>query len=135
MTPKEARALWVEALRSGEYKRGTGYLRSHDNFCCLGVACDLYKQEVKPDAEWESVSREDIGPLDHFSFMDAVGTLPLPVMKWLGLSDHVGELRRHIQGDPGSLIDVNDGGHSFTFIADLIEEGYVKLAEEEQDEH
>lgn len=33
---------WVDALRSGEYKQGKHVLRStRDEFCCLGVACDL----------------------------------------------------------------------------------------------
>ena len=38
----EIQAEWVAALRSGEYKQGTGVLRSEANeFCCLGVLCDL----------------------------------------------------------------------------------------------
>lgn len=39
---------WVTALRSGKYKQGTGYLRSHKGYCCWGVACDL----IDPN-EWE----------------------------------------------------------------------------------
>lgn len=37
MTP-ELKALWIAALRSGDYKQGTGALRNPDNtWCCLGV--------------------------------------------------------------------------------------------------
>jgi hypothetical protein len=37
---------WVEALRSGKYKRATHRLRANeDSFCCLGVLCDLYAEE------------------------------------------------------------------------------------------
>jgi hypothetical protein len=33
---------WADALESGKYKQGTGYLRDiEDQYCCLGVACDL----------------------------------------------------------------------------------------------
>lgn len=40
---------WVEALESGKYPQGKSKLRTIDNeFCCLGVACDLFgpKPEV-----------------------------------------------------------------------------------------
>ena len=37
---------WVKALRSGEFEQGTGYLRKGDKFCCLGVACAVYQDEV-----------------------------------------------------------------------------------------
>lgn len=40
----EPRKLWVEALRSGEYEQTNGALRYEDKFCCLGVACDLYRK-------------------------------------------------------------------------------------------
>lgn len=37
----EIKKKWVEALRSGLYKQGTGRLRCNDNYCCLGVLCDI----------------------------------------------------------------------------------------------
>ena len=38
----ELKAKWVEALRSGRYKQGRGFLRNaNDEFCCLGVLCDV----------------------------------------------------------------------------------------------
>jgi hypothetical protein len=38
---QQIKKQWVEALRSGKYKQGTGHLRTGDNYCCLGVLCDL----------------------------------------------------------------------------------------------
>jgi hypothetical protein len=39
---------WVEALRSGKYQQGTEALCTRkdgqDQFCCLGVLCDLYTE-------------------------------------------------------------------------------------------
>ena len=42
MIDGETEKKWVEALRSGKYKQGTGCLRSKDDeFCCLGVLADV----------------------------------------------------------------------------------------------
>ena len=39
---KQFKKKWLSALRSGEYKKGKGQLRTKDNrFCCLGVACEI----------------------------------------------------------------------------------------------
>jgi hypothetical protein len=39
------KSKWVEALRSDEYKQGSGVLRrqgqTKDGYCCLGVLCDI----------------------------------------------------------------------------------------------
>jgi hypothetical protein len=43
-TIKETRK-WCKALRSGEYKQGTGRLQKGDSFCCLGVACKEFIPE------------------------------------------------------------------------------------------
>lgn len=46
MNPKEARQLWIDALRSGEYHQEQHVLSYNGAFCCLGVACELYQKEV-----------------------------------------------------------------------------------------
>ena len=33
---------WIQKLKSGEYKQGKYYLRCGDEYCCLGVLCDLF---------------------------------------------------------------------------------------------
>lgn len=39
---EEHRKAWIAALRSGNYKQGTQYLRRvDDTYCCLGVACEI----------------------------------------------------------------------------------------------
>ena len=48
----EIKARWIEALRSGKYQQGIGYLRSkNDRFCCLGVLCDTYLP-----SKWELIA-------------------------------------------------------------------------------
>ena len=39
---KELIEQWIAALRSGEYQQGRERLKDGDNFCCLGVACDIH---------------------------------------------------------------------------------------------
>lgn len=38
---EDIKELWVTALRSGEYKQGTGQLNYSGHFCCLGVLCEV----------------------------------------------------------------------------------------------
>lgn len=44
----ELKAKWVAALRSGEYKQGTGVLHNGEGYCCIGVFC-----EVSADPSWD----------------------------------------------------------------------------------
>jgi hypothetical protein len=37
---------WIAALRSGEYKQGKGQLIKDGRYCCLGVLCDVVKDEM-----------------------------------------------------------------------------------------
>lgn len=109
MNQAEARKVWVEALRSGEYKQGKRALRTGDAYCCLGVACDLYrKHENGPD--WGQ-------PFDDwtYDFLGHGGDLPKRVRDWLGL--------RTPDGHHGlaSLANLNDRGETFEYIAYLIE--------------
>ena len=39
---KELIEQWIAALRSGEYQQGRERLKDGDNFCCLGVACNIH---------------------------------------------------------------------------------------------
>lgn len=51
---KKLKAKWIKALRSGQYKQGTGYLCRADldtpkAFCCLGVLFDIQGAEWVDD--------------------------------------------------------------------------------------
>ncbi|KGM36161.1 hypothetical protein [Inquilinus limosus] len=126
-TPDQARAAWVAALRSGEYKQGKGRLRSYHapSYCCLGVACDVFLK-LEERGEWLDTVFDVSG--------DSAGTiLPRSVMRWLGLTSEGGDLVEVIAAsseddDPAEdLIAVNDRGiGDFNFIADLIEGGKVQ---------
>jgi hypothetical protein len=71
---------WVDALRSGKYKQGKGFLNMDGEYCCLGVACELaiangVKVEVAKD-----VHRGD----DAILYDGLHGYLPGVVAEWLG---------------------------------------------------
>lgn len=101
--------IWIEALRSTEYKQGVGGLHpSEGKFCCLGVACDKYK-EITGQGEWLSDRTFIINRISRIS------SLPVDVRDWLGLADIDGAFA------DGCLADINDDGASFEQIADIIE--------------
>jgi hypothetical protein len=94
-TPADIRREWIAALRSGKYRQGKTYLRNRDgSMCCLGVLHHVVTG-MEPGFEVEGV-----GP---------------PVCSKAGLSDRLGDF------DGGCLALINDGGTSFSEIADIIE--------------
>lgn len=103
---------WVAALRSGEFKQGAGRLRKAENYCCLGVACELYRRQDPAGHQWTEVLKEV------FNFMDKADSLPEPVRLWLGLTQPSGAYTADISI---SLAGKNDEGVTFTELADLIE--------------
>lgn len=51
---KEIADKWVAALRSGKYQQGKNVLSANENsFCCLGVLCDVVKDQVI--GHWENL--------------------------------------------------------------------------------
>jgi hypothetical protein len=110
----EIKTRWIAALRSGEYVQGTGTLRYEDEFCCLGVLCDLYDP-----TRWENYQ----GATHHYA--NAVAVLPDEVQQWAGLSDENPSISPRKHGNypmpPSSLAEANDAGYDFSQIADIIE--------------
>ena len=112
---------WVDALRSGEYTQTKKMLcrvtqENAPSFCCLGVACDLYKNSVGGDWNLHQEAWNE-----QYSFTDDEGVLATSnltpaVMAWLGLANSEGAYR------VGTLVRLNDH-KDFTFakIADVIE--------------
>jgi hypothetical protein len=108
---KEIKAKWVKALRSGQYKQGRNKLRSANNeFCCLGVLCNLHA-EAHPE-----IAAQHTNPR---SYIGNTQMPPTQVCLWANI---------YIWGNPYATGDVlltlatmNDTGKSFKEIADFIE--------------
>lgn len=121
LTPEQARAEWVKALRSGEYKQGKLCLTSvngQDADCCLGVACKVF---LKIEGNRIGVTRCK----GYLEYGDHSTTLPRIVGRWLGGVTSTGK----VCNGQRSLAGCNDGGETFEQIADRIERGEVLLAE------
>ena len=106
----EIKAKWVAALRSGEYQQGVGRLREENQFCCLGVLCDLYQKE-HPDADWLSLSRAARNT--HLQVPSQL------VTEWSEIHDYNPLVQ--IDGMARWLTSHNDDGRTFAEIADAIE--------------
>ena len=117
----EIKQRWVQALLSGNYKQGKGYLRQDvyegpndadqlvSRYCCLGVLCDIVKSEV--NGEWETDETDDM-PVPFIAEMRSNDTLPpSPVEVYCGLDREQSE----------ELAIMNDRGYNFNRIADYIE--------------
>lgn len=124
---EEIKALWLAALRSGDYKQGKHVLRAGDKFCCLGVLCDLaFKAGRVETRQLDDVVNEDGEPVTtgyvDTNGMIRSGVLPQSVVDWAGLNDS----NPAVVVDPESgyksrLSSLNDAGRPFTKIADYIE--------------
>jgi len=112
----DARRLWVEALRSGDYEQGIGALNARsddgvDRFCCFGVACEVAIANGVP-------VEKKRGSIGDYTYDGHAAFLPRSVLRWLGTDDMpvvTVNAQRH------TLVDLNDDGRSFEAIADLIE--------------
>lgn len=100
--PPDIKAKWLEALRSGKYKQGTGRLfRPGDTYCCLGV---LSAEQGRLTGEYDgpdgsSLVLSEDNPL-HF------------------VNDYRACL---VGGVPFGLVALNDAEIPFSVIADIIE--------------
>ena len=110
---KEIADKWVAALRSGKYKQGRGKLRHEDNFCCLGVLCEISGLHYDDNQIW----------------------LPIEIADWAGMKFRNGILNTEsyygynsINSDESCLTNINDSGkYTFNDIADIIEKNWEKL--------
>lgn len=126
---QEVKAKWLAALRSGQYKQGPGYLRRNDQFCCLGVLCDLFAKEGHGDWQEQPALAHD----QFFRFNARAGGgsmfgLPGAVQEWAGFEEG-GSIRVNVpEKRDGAYIEaLNDGAdyvglRSFSEIAAVIEE-------------
>lgn len=112
---KEIKKLWVEALRSGEYNQGHSRLKNGNEYCCLGVLCDLHRKSEQGDDWGAEQTFKDC-------YMGKEEFPPAEVLDWAGLSDEDPTITDDDKGINMSLSSMNDRGRSFKYIADLIEE-------------
>lgn len=109
---------WVKALRSGKYKQGRNNLQGPRGFCCLGVLCEIAKEEGVGVRTYASGSLLGENIIDQPDVRD-----------WSGMKDENGKLPRNAYvtyGKKGylarALTELNDEAeYSFREIAKVIE--------------
>ena len=106
--------LWLKALRSGEFEQTKNQLRngSKREFCCLGVACEVYRKATG-DGLW----RKGVFIIDEAGEFSA---LPNTVRIWLGL-----DRSNPVLGTTSTAASLNDDGVSFYEIADRLERRFL----------
>ena len=131
LTKEEFRAKWIEALKSGRFKKGKDRLCTIENndiirHCCLGVACEIFKEN---GGELESKEfLEDF--YEYRAYNGIKHYLPNIVREALGLYAEDGL----INDNPHySLAYVNDHVDSFIPIIELLENPPKGLYKEESD--
>jgi hypothetical protein len=161
------KTMWTESLRSGEFQKGTGALctvqnvisqrnavsldeatqetKLEDEFCCLGVLCELYRRSTG-NGEWVAPVTDDGIPYagaKHFK----VGKeepeqywLPKPVARWAGLvpKPKVTITPKTAKAMENNLVDesfkeqldtLNDGTYSMVSKRDYIEYNFNEIAD------
>lgn len=107
----EIKEKWLQALKSGDYVKGKNFLKSSENeYCCLGVLCDLHREEH--ENEWTDNT--------HFDKYMGCGTyLPDGVADW---AFEIFETNRFdITSLQHSLAEINDESEDFNKVIAEIE--------------
>lgn len=108
---------WLEALRSGEYIQGWERLRGvKNNFCCLGVLCDLHSKLFQ--TEWENPTITGAG----YEYYECNDIQPAEVSDWAWCEAGHIVPSVTIEGVCATLDTHNDKGRTFEEIANAIEE-------------
>lgn len=110
--------VWLEALRSGAYKQGKNFLYKDENYCCLGVACEINNIE--------KILENDV----YYYDFDGLFSTHLANIEWF--TEKFGFDPRHffkadVVKANATLPYLNDS-YSLTFeqIADIIEQEFLK---------
>ena len=108
-TPKmdpEAREVWLEALRSGQYEQGQHALKYHNKYCCLGVLCAVTGQ-----GKW---AKEEPAVAEGYEYAGCLDNelIPEPLAQRFGLT-------KPVQAKLAALNDEDD--RDFQWIATWIE--------------
>jgi hypothetical protein len=131
---REIRDECVKRLRSGKYKQGMGHLRNRDNeYCCLGVLCEIAVEKGIINMTVNEFSGYPLYGKD----IKTNSFLPREVREWADMRSEngrieslddlhpttIGKIERDTKYTSSTSLSIlNDTGHSFDIIADVIEQ-------------
>jgi hypothetical protein len=115
---QQVKKMWVNALRSGEFVRGEGQMKLGDEYCPLGVLCELHRRNAGSNLQWV---RDERHPMSEIYMYDGnTGVLPDVVTRWAGLGC---DNNPFLDDNSYTVSMWNDSFHrKFEDIADAIEE-------------
>lgn len=123
---------WVHALESGEFPQGKGSLRMGEEYCCLGVLCELAARDgVIPPAELVQPDGDSV-----YKYDDASGFPSQAVCEWVGITAYADVADQLVGTVPGQfkiLAGMNDQGAVFTEIAAHIRKTWLEDKERNAD--
>ena len=121
---------WIAALRSRKYQQGRAQLRTSSNeFCCLGILCNLHAQAHPAFAKLQVNPKRYGGSFEllcpevqHWAGMRSSSGVP-------GRAEHsIANSAIQVAGRPfRSLAEANDQGCTFDEIADAVELNWDRL--------
>jgi hypothetical protein len=136
---KNIKEKWVNALRSGKYRKGRNRLcaiskNGNKSWCCLGVLCDLYIAEnpgdLKSTIQFDGWTRKDVVDYDGGFGLTTMAILPNKVAGWAGIASRNGQFINQRTSQDTCLAELNDctkSKRSFKRIADIIEKNWSIL--------
>ena len=80
----EIKDRWLQALRSGNYPKGSDVLRDVIGYSALGVLCDLYLKEVAKD--WHGPHYSDIYNKAIYRIRGYTSIVSYDILLWAELS-------------------------------------------------
>lgn len=116
---KEIAERWIDKLENGNIPQHRGYLATKEGGrCCLGILCDIAVEDGV-------INKNTSGDLIRYGREDTAVMLPDEVMEWSGIKSSTGMFGQ--QNKFKSLSFLNDTGHSFYSIAQIIKKHIDKL--------
>lgn len=123
---------WIAALKSKKFKQGRWRLKTPDGYCCLGVLCEIAKEEgVVNEIVIQDKTGIYSGYIEKTDDQSAQGrgafhALSDHLMEWSGMKHNMGKVV--MDGEEKFLANFNDyDNYSFEQIAEVIEKNYKKL--------
>ena len=116
---------WVDSLRSGNFKQSSNKLQSRNGYCCLGVACEIAKNN---GVSVSTVVYDDLKFIGGVDLGEQYG-----VKEWLALDTENGEvLPRYIKDVKCFLLDrysLSTSCYCLTNVNDILELTFEQIAE------
>jgi len=110
---KEIKNRWVKKLKIAKKTEG-GLHKKDGGMCCLGVLCEIYREEV--GGEWAGSKW-----VNKLAFLGTMNFLPEEVQKWSGIKTPYGLYSK------ANLAALNDASSTFTPIIQAIEKHWKEL--------